>query len=40
MKVTDLKKLIEKYGEVTFVEILKELKELGYPCKIVGEVNA
>lgn len=40
MKVTDLKKLIEKYGEVTFVEILEELKELGYSCKIVGEVNA
>ena len=40
MKVTDLKKLIEKYGEVTFVEIIEELKELGYSCKIVGEVNA
>lgn len=40
MKATDLKKLIEKYGEVTFIEILEELKELGYPCKIAGEVNA
>ena len=40
MKATDLKKLIEKYGKVTFIEIREELKELGYPCKIVGEVNA
>ena len=41
MKLTDLKKLIEKYGENTkFLEIKEELKKLGYLCKIVGETNA
>lgn len=40
MRINELNELIQKYGSVKFVEILKELKELGYPCKIVGEVNA
>lgn len=40
MKVTDLKKLIEKYGGNTkFIEIKEELKKMSYPCN-VGEINA
>ena len=36
-----IKELIEKYGEnVTFLEIKEELKKLGYPCKIAGEIDA
>ena len=41
MKLTELQELIEKYGKnVTFIEIKEELKKLGYPCKIVGEIDA
>ena len=40
MKLTELDELIKKYGNVTFLEIKEELKKLGYPCKIAGEVNA
>lgn len=40
MKLTELQKLINKYGNVTFLEVKEELKKLGYPCKIAGEVNA
>ena len=41
MKLTELQELIKKYGKnVTFLEIKEELKKLGYPCKIAGEVNA
>lgn len=41
MKLSELEKLIEKYGKnVTFLEIKEELKKLGYPCKIAGEVDA
>ena len=41
MKLTELQELIEKYGEnITFLEIKEELKKLGYPCKIAGEIDA
>lgn len=41
MRLSELQKLINKYGESTkFIEIKEELKELGYPCKIVGEIDA
>ena len=40
MRLSELEKLIEKYGNVTFFEIKEELKKLGYPCKIAGEENA
>ena len=40
MKLTELQELIKKYGNVTFLEIKEELKKLGYPCKIIGEVDA
>lgn len=41
MKLKELQELIEKYREnVTFLEIKEELKKLGYPCKIAGEINA
>lgn len=41
MRVSELEELINKYGETTkFIEIKDELKKLGYPCKIAGEVNA
>lgn len=41
MRVSELEKLIQKYGETTkFIEIKEELKKLGYPCKIAGEKNA
>ena len=41
MKLKELQELIEKYGEnVTFLEIKEELKKLGYPCKIAGEIDA
>lgn len=40
MRLSELEKLIEKYGDVTFLEIKEELKKLGYPCKIAGEVDA
>ena len=41
MKLIELQELIEKYGKnVTFLEIKEELKKLGYPCKIVGEIDA
>lgn len=34
MKLSELKKLIEKYGNVRFIDIIEELKELGYPCNV------
>jgi hypothetical protein len=41
MRVSELEKLIQKYGKNTkFIEIKEELKKLGYPCKIAGEENA
>lgn len=42
MKLSELEKLIEKYGKnVTFLEIKDELKKMGYPCNIkVGDKNA
>ena len=41
MRLSELQKLINKYGENTkFIEIKEELKKLGYPCKIVGEIDA
>ena len=40
MKLTELQELIKKYGNVTFLEIKEELKKLGYPCKIAGEIDA
>lgn len=36
MKLSELKKLIEKFGNVKFVEITAELKELGYACNVPG----
>lgn len=40
MRVSELEKLIQKYGETTkFIEIKEELKKMGYPCN-VGEKNA
>ncbi|WP_338996329.1 hypothetical protein [Fusobacterium animalis] len=41
MRLSELQELINKYGESTkFIEIKEELKKLGYPCKIVGEIDA
>lgn len=42
MRVSELEKLINKYGETTkFIEIKNELKKMGYPCNIkVGDKNA
>lgn len=42
MRVSELEKLIQKYGESTkFIEIKEELKKMGYPCNIkVGDKNA
>ena len=41
MRLSELQELIEKYGKsVKFLEIKEELKKLGHPCKIAGEVNA
>lgn len=34
MRLSELKKLIEKFGDVKFIEITEELKALGYACKI------
>lgn len=34
MKLSELKKLIEKYGNVKFIDIIDELKELGYSCNV------
>lgn len=40
MRVSELEKLIQKYGETTkFIEIKDELKKMGYPCKIEGEAD-
>lgn len=36
MKLSELKKLIEKYGNVKFIEITEELKALGYACNVSG----
>ena len=42
MRVSELEKLINKYGETTkFIEIKDELKKMGYPYNIkVGDKNA
>ncbi|MDY4011869.1 MAG: hypothetical protein SOY60_09385 [Fusobacterium gastrosuis] len=40
MKLSELKKLIEKYGNVRFVDISKELKALGYACNVPAGVDA
>ena len=42
MRVSELEKLIQKYGETTkCIEIKDELKKMGYPCNIkVGDKNA
>ena len=40
MKLSELQELINKYGDVTFLEIREELKKLGYLCKIACETNA
>lgn len=40
MRLSELQKLINKYGENTkFIEINEELKKMGYLCN-VGEKNA
>ena len=42
MRVSELEELINKYGETTkFNEIKDELKKMGYPCNSkVGDKNA
>lgn len=40
MKLNELKKLIEKYGNVKFIDIVEELKELGYACNVPAGVDA
>ena len=39
MKLNELKELIEKFGNVTFLEIKEELQKMGYACKIAGDKN-
>ena len=42
MRVSELEKFIQKYGENTkFIKIKDELKKMGYSCNIkVGDKNA
>lgn len=40
MKLSELKKLIEKYGDVKFIDIAEELKAMGYSCYIPAGVDA
>lgn len=40
MKLDEVKKLIEKYGEVKFIDIIDELKALGYSCNVPAGADA
>ena len=39
MSFKELNDLIEKFGNVTFLEIKEELQKMGYACKIAGDKN-
>ena len=39
MNLKELNGLIEKFGNVTFLEIKEELQKMGYACKIAGDKN-
>lgn len=40
MKLSELKKLVEKYGDVKLLDITEELKALGYACNVPAGVDA
>lgn len=36
MKLSELRKLVEKHGDVKLLDIIEELKALGYACNVPG----
>lgn len=39
MNLKELNDLIERFGNVKFIEIKEELQKMGYACKIAGDKN-
>lgn len=39
MNLKELNDLIERFGNVKFLEIKEELQKMGYACKIAGDKN-